>query len=110
MAEYTIIELLYYDCDKYGSLTASFRIEGDSEDTYRTIETDEYYYCAEKESSENDVYHTKEWEEGDLENDGFYYSHFDFSEWLEYEHSEEKVIEFIYDNYELEDLPEPEFE
>ena len=27
-----------------------------------------------------------------------------------YEHNEERVIEFIYDNYQLEDLPEPEFE
>ena len=110
MTEYTITELAYYHCDDGGLLTASFRIEGDSEDTYRTIETDEYYYCAEKESSENGGYHTKEWEDGELDEYGYYYSHFDFSEWMDYEHNEEKVIEFIYDNYQLEDLPEPELE
>lgn len=110
MVEYRIIELLYYDCDSSGLLTVSFKVEGDSEDTYRTIETDEYYYCAEKESEEDGSYHNKEWEDGDLDEYGFYYSHFDFSEWMDYEHNEEKVIEFIYDNYQLEDLPDPELE
>ena len=74
-----------------------------------SLETDEYYNCAQKESNTHGEYHTKEWDEGDFE-DGSYYSHFDFTEWMEYEHDEEKVIEFIYDNYELEILPKPELQ
>lgn len=109
MTDYTIEEVAYFHCETDGYLTVSFRLEGDPEDTYRNLETDEYYYCAKDESSRNNTYHTKEWDEGDFEG-GSYYSHFDFREWVDYEHNEEKVIEFIYDNYNKETLPQPEFE
>ena len=109
MTDYTIEEVGYFNCETCGYLTVSFRLEGDPEETYRTLETDEYYNCAEKESNTHGEYHTKEWDEGDFE-DGSYYSHFDLTEWMEYEHDEEKVIEFIYDNYELEILPKPELQ
>ena len=109
MTDYTIEEVAYFHCETDGYLTVSFRLEGDPEDTYRNLETDEYYYCAKDESSRNNAYHTKEWDEGDFD-DGHYYAHFDFNEWMEYEHDEEKVIEFIYDNYTTETLPQPEFQ
>ena len=109
MTDYRIEEVSYFHCETDGYLTVSFRLEGDPEDTYRNLETDEYYYCAKDESSRNNTYHTKEWDEGDFD-DGSYYSHFDFTEWMEYEHDEDKVIEFIYDNYTIETLPQPEFE
>ncbi len=61
MTDYTIEEVGYFNCETCGYLTVSFRLEGDPEETYRTLETDEYYNYAEKESSIHGEYHTKEW-------------------------------------------------
>ena len=46
MTDYTIEEVGYFNCETCGYLTVSFRLEGDPEETYRTLETDEYYNCA----------------------------------------------------------------
>ena len=44
MEKYFINEILEMDCDDNGYLTVKFVIEGDEENTYRELETDEYYY------------------------------------------------------------------
>jgi hypothetical protein len=111
MEKYFIVEVLDYDCDNEGVLTVTFTLEGDPEGTYRFIERDDYYYFAEEMAKEDDSYMLKEWEEGDFEGEGYYYEQFDFREWKEYEHSEDLVKEFIYENYlKIGDLPEPENE
>ena len=113
MENYLIEEIIEQNCDSEGMLSVTFRIEGDPEDTYRFIETDEYYYFAEEmvKESDDDTYMLKEWEEGDFEGEGHYYSQFDFREWVEYEHSEDRIKEFIYEYYPEEgDLPTTENE
>lgn len=111
MGNYLIEKVIVCDCDNNGNLTVSFRIDGDPENTYRSIETDEYYYYAEEMSKDDDTYIVKEWEEGDFEGDGYYYGYFDFREWKNYEHNEDIVKEFIYEYCPEEgDLPELEYE
>ncbi len=111
MGNYLIEEVIEYDCDNDGMLSVTFRLEGDPADTYRYVETDEYYYYAEEMAKEDDSYMLKEWEEGDFEGEGYYYNQFDFREWKEYEHSEDMVKEFIYDYYPDDgDLPDVENE
>lgn len=107
MGKYIIEEVMEYDCDNDGMLSVTFRLEGDPADTYRFIETDDYYYFAEELAKDNGEYMVKEWEEGDFEGEGYYYEQFDFREWVEYEQSEDVVKEFIYEQYpEKEDLPD----
>ena len=44
MEKYFINEVLEMDCDDNGYLIVKFVLEGDEENTYRELETDEYYY------------------------------------------------------------------
>jgi hypothetical protein len=105
MEKYLINEVIEFSCDGEGLLSVVFRLEEDPEEQVRVLESDEYYFYAEEISKENDTYMSKEWEEGDFEGEGYYYSQFDFREWLEYEHDEGTVKNFIYENIERGDLP-----
>ena len=106
MEKYIIKEIYNIDCDNYGDLIVEFTLEDDSEGSYRILGTENYYYFAKELAKENEQYFTKEWEEGDFEDEGYYMDQFDFREWKEYEHSEEMVKEFIYKYYTKEELPQ----
>jgi|TARA_B110000211_G_C13993463_1_gene515118 hypothetical protein len=107
MKKYIIEEVIEFECSNDGELTTQFRLEGDPDESYRQIVIDEnYYYFAEDICKEEGIYLTKEWEEGDFEDEGHFYEHFDFKEWREYEHSEDTIKEFIYEYYEKNLLPE----
>lgn len=105
MENYVISEVIDFDCDDEGLLTVTFRIDGDPDDSYRTIEDNDYYYYAEDLCKDEDTYLVKEWDDGD-NGDGYYYTSFEFREWKDYEHSEDTVREFLYEYYpEKKDLP-----
>lgn len=97
MEKYFINEILEMDCDDNGYLTVKFVLDGDEENTYRMLETDEYYYWVD--DNYNDEIGgeplTDEWDEEYYHlNEGF-----NFIQWKDYNHSEEIVIEFIKDNF-----------
>ena len=97
MEKYFINEILEMDCDDNGYLTVKFVIEGDEENTYRELETDEYYYWVD-ENYNDDVSGeplTNDWDEEEYHTtEGF-----NFILWKDYNHSEEIVIEFIKDTF-----------
>ena len=97
MEKYFINEILDMDCDDNGFLTVKFVLEGDENNTYRVLETEEYYYWVD--DNYNDEIGgeslTDEWDEENYHlNEGF-----NFIQWKDYNHSEEIVIEFIKDNF-----------
>ena len=108
IGDYVIGEIIFFDCEPDGLLTVTFRLESDPEEGYRELETDDYYYYAEELAKGDDDYMIKGWDEGDSDGEGSYYNQFDFREWLEYEHNERSIKEFIYEYYTKESLPELE--
>ncbi len=106
MKEFIIEEVIDNDCDGDGFVTTKVKLIGDPDGSYRLIESEDYYYFAESICEEEGIYMTKEWEEGDIEDEGHFYEHFDFREWREYEHSEDMIKEFIYEYYSKDMLPE----
>ena len=95
MEKYFIDEILGIDCDDKGYLNVKFKLESDEENTYRELETDEYYYWVEENFDEEEEYNEEEWDEVTYGlNEGFNFIH-----WKDYNHSEETVIEFIKDNF-----------
>lgn len=96
MEKYFINNILEMDCDDNGYLNVKFMLEGDEENTYRNLLTDEYHYWVEENfyDSDADVIN-EEWDDYTcVPNKGF-----DFIHWINYDHNEETVIEFIYDNF-----------
>jgi hypothetical protein len=106
MEDYLISEVIEFNCDEEGVINVVFKLEEDSEEKVRVLESDDYYYYAEEICVEDGSYMTKEWEEGDFESEGHHYPQFDFREWLEFEHDEGSVKNFIYEYFKKEDLPE----
>ena len=97
MEKYFINEILEMDCDDTGYLTVKFVLDSDEENTYRMIETDEYYYWVD--DNYNDGISgealTDEWDEENYN----ITEDFNFIHWKDYTHGEETVIEFIKDNF-----------
>lgn len=110
MEEYVIKELIDFTCDTEGLLMVTFNLEGDPENGTRVIETGDYYYYAENICKGEGIYMSKEWEEGDTEGEGYYYAQFDFEEWMEDDHSEDTIKDFMYQYYNKENIPELENE
>jgi len=97
MENYIINEILEMDCDDNGYLSVKFILEEDEENTYRELETNEYYDWVD--DNYNDEISgeplTNDWDEEEYHlNDEF-----NFIQWKDYNHSEEVVIEFIKDNF-----------
>lgn len=103
MNNYVIEEIFDIDCTDDGFLSVNIRLE--EEGNIRTIENSEYYYWA-KELSETDT------DSVDVDFEGYSSEDtpnelFDFTEWVEYYHGEDMVIDFIYEMYPtIEDLPD----
>lgn len=97
MEKYFINEVLEMDCDDNGNLNVKFVLEEDEENTYRLLETNEYYYWVDE--NYNDEISgeplTDEWDEECYNIN----EEFNFIQWRDYNHSEETVIEFIVENY-----------
>lgn len=104
---YVIKEILECECDSEGFITVSFILDGDKDDTQRCIESVDYYYFAEEDASDKQEYFQSDWfESEDYNEEGFKTSGFNFIEWLDYEHCDEKVMEFIAEFYPtIGDLP-----
>ena len=105
---FTVREIISFECEDDGYLEVKFSVEGDEIGSYRIIETEDYLYFAQEDSEDKEEYfeinpYLSEDEEESLEN-----SLFNFLEWKEYEHCEDKVIQFIHDYYTKETLPEIE--
>jgi hypothetical protein len=85
------------DCDDNGNLNVRFVLEGDEENTYRELETNEYYDWVDENYNDEDSDEplTDEW----IEENYRLGKGFNFIEWKDYNHSEEVVIEFIKDNF-----------
>ena len=97
MEKYFINEIIEMDCDNNGYLTVKFVLDGDRENTYRLLETEEYYYWVD-DNYNNEISGeplTDDWDEEcyTISED------FNFVQWRDYNHSEETVIEFIKENY-----------
>jgi hypothetical protein len=107
MEEYFITEIIDIDCDENGYIVVKFLIEGDDPDHYRRIESEEYFDWVEEIYGSEEITLASEsddWDDDDYSRYGF----FDFSKWMEYEHGEESVKDFILYLYEIKDeLPEP---
>lgn len=105
---YTIKEIINCEVDDQGNISVSFILDSDEVDTLRVIESDDYYYFAEDKASEE--YFGNEWYETDfLSESDFETGEFNFKEWLDFEHCDEKVMEFIEEYYPtIEDLPTSE--
>ena len=104
MEKYFINEVLEMDCDDNGNLTVKFVLEEDDENTFRLLETNEYYYWVDE--NYNDEISgeplTNDWDEEEHYSD----EGFNFIQWKDYNHSEEVVIEFIKDSFlSKEELP-----
>ena len=104
MEKYFINEVLEMDCDDNGNLTVKFVLEEDEENTYRLLETNEYYYWVDE--NYNDEISgeplTNDWDEEEHYSD----EGFNFIQWKDYNHSEEVVIDFIKDSFlSKEELP-----
>jgi hypothetical protein len=106
MDEYIINEIIEIECDDDGYIKVKFKIEDDDSESFREIESDEYFYWAEENFDENDFDLDSpvddEWD------DNVVYSNtlFNFPKWKDQHHEEETVINFIYTTFPLkEDLP-----
>jgi hypothetical protein len=105
MSDYFITEFINIDCDENGFLETTFRLEDDSLDYYRSIESDEYYYWV----LENFEYQYDSDDFVDDEWDATYNGPTNFttfSDWLSDYHNEDTVLSFLKETYPLiEDLP-----
>jgi hypothetical protein len=97
MEKYFINDILEMDCDDNGKLNVRFVLEGDEENTYRELETNEYYDWVDENYNDGDSDEppANDWDEEEYE----LTEEFNFIVWKDYNHSEEVVIEFIKDNF-----------
>jgi len=103
MEEYVITEIIDIDCDEDGYLMVKFTIGGNSTPTQYQIESEDYFEWVEE------VYGGDDLDSGgddDWDDDFNLTTFFDFAKWMEYEHGEETVKDFIYYTFPaIEDLP-----
>ena len=106
MEEYFITEIIEIECDESGYIVVKFLVEGDDPDHYRIIESEEYFNWVEEIYGTDEIMlesSAADWDEDEFSRYGF----FDFSKWMEYDHGEESVKDFIHYLYEIKDeLPE----
>jgi len=105
MEEYFITEIIDISCDENGYIVVKFIIEGDDPDHYRKLESEDYFewveeiYGSDELTTENNI---DEWDEEEYSIPSF----FNFSKWMEYDHGEDTVKDFIHFTCEsIEELP-----
>lgn len=100
---YTISEIVEYDSDQFGNLHCVFKVEGDDKNNVRVISTESYYDWVSQQDEYKEYYiNLNEEDEYNFNTD------FNFEEWKENNEDEEIVKEFIYSNYNYNDLPDAE--
>jgi hypothetical protein len=104
---YAINEILEFESNEDGILHCVFRIEGDDPKTVRVISDGTYYTWASNQEESRGYYISSILNESD-DDSGEFNSEFDFQSWKEDNESEEIIIDFIYENYQVDDLPESE--
>ena len=100
---YVIKEILEFNSDD-GILYCVFKIDGDEPKTARVISDDSYYDKISHLTESND-YYINSLNEDDIDD---FNPTFDFESWKSENETEEFITNFIYENYQIEDLPEPE--
>ena len=108
MEEYFITHIIDIDCDEEGYIIVKFEIEGDDAGYFRKIESENYFVWAEEIYGGDEITFENigdDWDE-EYNTPGF----FNFTKWMEYEHGEETVKDFINYTYEtIEELPKPTY-
>lgn len=102
---YTITDIIEFKSDNNGQLHCIFKIDGDEPNLVRFICDDDYYDWVERTDGNKDYYI------GPLDDDDDFNDFnpvFDFDSWKEENETDEYIIDYIYENYSLDDLPEPE--
>jgi len=100
---YTISEIFEYESDQYGNLHCVFTLDGDEPRTARVISTESYYDWVSQQDKYKEYYiNLNEEDEYNFDTD------FNFEDWKENNEDEEIIKEFIYSNYNYDDLPDVE--
>lgn len=101
---YAISEILEFESDPSGNLHCVFRIEGDEEGTVRVLSTESYYDWVSQQDDYKEYYINLNEDEDEYN----FNTDFNFESWKEDNEDEDIIKEFIYSNYELDDLPDTE--
>lgn len=106
--EYKIKEILDYESDNSGFIRIELRLVGDPKDSVRYLESDTYVDWVESQDH-NRRYNSHIWG-SEVYDEDFTppYTGFDFDEWKD-EYEDDSIIKkFIYENFSMNDLPDPE--
>lgn len=101
---YTISEILEYESDQFGNLHCVFKVEGDENKTVRVISTESYYDWVSQQDDFKEYYINMNEDEDEYN----FNTDFNFESWKEENEDEEIVKDFIYANYNYDDLPDVE--
>lgn len=108
--QYNISHIESYETDSSGYIRVEFRVRGDLKETLRLIEGNNYVDWVESLDS-NRGYISENWT-SDLYDDDYSNSSsrsgFDFEEWKDENEDEGIIKKFIYENFSLNELPDPE--
>ena len=106
--DYRIKEILDYETDNSGFIRVEFRITGDHKDKIRYLESGDYVDWVESLES-NRGYVSQNWG-GELYDEDFHtpYNGFNFDDWKDENEDESVIKKFIYENFGVNDLPDPE--
>lgn len=101
---YTISEILEFESDQFGNLHCVFKVEGDEDKTVRVISTESYYDWVSQQDDFKEYYINMNEDEDEYN----FNTDFNFESWKEENEDEEIVKDFIYSNYNYDDLPDVE--
>lgn len=106
--EYKITEIISYETDNSGYIRVEFRIKDDPKNMVRLIEDTTYLDWVESLSS-NRSYNSESWGV-DYYDDDFGQPHnlFDFDNWKDENEDDSTIKKFIYENFTITTLPDPE--
>lgn len=106
--DYRIKEILEYESDSSGFVRVEFRITGDPKDKVRYLESGSYVDWVE--SLDSNRRYTSESFGYELYDEDFHAppAQFDFDEWKDENEDESFIKKFIYENFSINDLPDPE--
>jgi hypothetical protein len=105
--EYKIMSIESYETDSSGFIHVEFRIKGDSRKTVRIIESSDYVEWVES-LENNRGFGSQSWAEDYYDDYNSPIDGFDFDVWKDENEDEGYIKKYIYENYNLIDLPDPE--
>lgn len=106
--EYKIKQILDYETDGSGFIRVEFRLIGDEKNKVRYLEGNNYTEWVET-LDNNRNYSSDTWG-SELYDEDFHtpYNVFSFEDWKEENEDESVIKKFIYENFTITDLPDPE--